>query len=49
MSAYLDDNYEAFGEKHKDWIFEKAKHSRDREGVLKMLSYAEKVVRNTAL
>jgi hypothetical protein len=37
LETYLDDNYEAFGEKHKDWIFEKAKHSRDREGVLKML------------
>jgi phage recombination protein Bet len=48
LESYLDDNYEAFGEKHKDWIFEKAKHSRDREGVLKMLSYAEKVVRNTS-
>ena len=47
LESYLDDNYEVFGEKHKDWIFEKAKHSRDREGVLKMLSYAEKVVRNT--
>jgi phage recombination protein Bet len=46
LETYLDDNYEAFGEKHKDWIFEKAKHSRDREGVLKMLSYAEKVIRN---
>jgi phage recombination protein Bet len=48
LESYLDDNFEAFGEKHKDWIFEKAKHSRDREGVLKMLSYAEKVVRNTS-
>jgi phage recombination protein Bet len=46
LESYLDDNYEAFGEKHKDWIFEKAKHSRDREGVLKMLSYAQKVVKN---
>jgi phage recombination protein Bet len=48
LETYLDDNYEAFGEKHKDWIFEKAKHFRDREGILKMLSYAEKVVRNTS-
>jgi len=46
LETYLDNNFEAFGEKHRDWIFEKAKHSRDREGVLKMLSYAEKVVRN---
>jgi phage recombination protein Bet len=48
LETYLDNNFEAFGEKHKDWVFEKAKHSRDREGVLKMLSYAEKVVRNTS-
>jgi phage recombination protein Bet len=46
LETYLDNNFEAFGEKHKDWIFEKAKHSRDREGVLKMLSYAQKVVKN---
>jgi phage recombination protein Bet len=48
LETYLDTNFEAFGEKHRDWIFEKAKHSRDREGVLKMLSYAQKVVKNTS-
>jgi len=46
LETYLDNNFEAFGEKHRDWIFEKAKHSRDREGVLKMLSYSQKVVKN---
>jgi hypothetical protein len=46
LESYLDNNFEAFGEKHRDWVFEKAKHSRDREGVLKMLSYAQKVVKN---
>jgi phage recombination protein Bet len=46
LETYLDNNFEAFGEKHRDWVFEKAKHSRDREGVLKMLSYAQKVVKN---
>jgi phage recombination protein Bet len=48
LENYLDNNFEAFGEKHRDWVFEKAKHSRDREGVLKMLSYAQKVVKNTS-
>jgi phage recombination protein Bet len=48
LETYLDNNFEAFGEKHRDWVFEKAKHSRDREGVLKMLSYAQKVVKNTS-
>jgi phage recombination protein Bet len=46
LEHYLDDNYSAFTERHRDWIFEKAKHSRDRHGVLKMLSYSEKVVKN---
>jgi len=49
LESYLEDNYEAFTEKHTDWIFEKAKKSNDREGVLKMLGYAEKVVRNGAV
>jgi len=48
LESYLEDNYEAFTEKHTDWIFEKAKKSHDREGVLKMIGYAEKVVRNSA-
>ena len=46
LEHYLDDNYSAFTERHRDWIFEKAKHSRDRHGVLKILSYSEKVVKN---
>jgi len=49
LESYLEDNYEAFTEKHTDWIFEKAKKSHDREGVLKMIGYAEKVVRNSAV
>lgn len=48
LEHYLDDNNMAFTERHRDWIFEKAKQSRDRHGVLKMLSYSEKVVRNTS-
>jgi phage recombination protein Bet len=49
LDAYLDDNAEAFTEKHNDWIMEKARKSQDREGVLKMLSYAQKVVKNTSV
>ena len=48
LEHYLDDNYSAFTERHRDWIFEKANHSRDRHSVLKMLSYSEKVVRNAS-
>ena len=48
LDAYLDDNAEAFTDKHTDWIMEKARKSQDREGVLKMLSYAQKVVKNTS-
>ncbi|HET6456436.1 MAG TPA: phage recombination protein Bet [Armatimonadota bacterium] len=48
LEHYLDDNNMAFTERHRDWIFEKAKQSRDRHGVLKMISYSEKVVRNTS-
>jgi phage recombination protein Bet len=49
LDTYLDDNAEAFTEKHTDWIMEKARKSQDREGVLKMLSYAQKVVKNTSV
>ncbi len=48
LDAYLDDNAEAFTDKHTDWIMEKARKSQDREGILKMLSYAQKVVKNTS-
>jgi phage recombination protein Bet len=48
LDAYLDDNAEAFTDKHTDWIMEKARKAQDREGVLKMLSYAQKVVKNTS-
>jgi len=46
LEHYLDDNYSAFTERHRDWVFEKAKKSATREVIIKMLSYAEKVVRN---
>jgi phage recombination protein Bet len=48
LAVYLDDNAEAFTERHREWILSKASQSRDRHGVLKMLSYSEKVVRNTS-
>jgi len=47
LAVYLDDNTEAFTERHLEWILAKAQSSRDRHGVLKMLSYSEKVVRNS--
>jgi phage recombination protein Bet len=48
LTVYLDDNAEAFTDRHHDWIIAKAQASRDRHGVLKMLAYAEKVVRNAS-
>ncbi len=46
LQGYLDANAEAFTSKHYSWVVDKARKSRDREGVLKMLSYSTKVVRN---
>jgi phage recombination protein Bet len=48
LTVYLDDNESAFTDRHREWILSKAHASRDRHGVLKMLSYAEKVVRNAS-
>jgi hypothetical protein len=48
LTIYLDDNAEAFTDRHHDWIIAKAQASRDRQGILKMLAYAEKVVRNAS-
>ena len=48
LSVYLDDNAEAFTDRHSEWILSKAHASRDRHGVLKMLAYSEKVVRNAS-
>jgi len=49
LESFLDDNYTCFTPRHRDWVFEKAKHSRDREDIVKMIGYAEKVVRNTGV
>jgi hypothetical protein len=48
LTIYLDDNAEAFTDRHREWILSKAHASRDRHGVLKMLSYSEKCVRNAS-
>ena len=48
LTVYLDDNAEAFTDRHREWILSKAHASRDRHGVLKMLAYSEKVVRNAS-
>jgi phage recombination protein Bet len=47
LTVYLDDHAEAFTDRHREWILSKAQASRDRHGVLKMLSYSEKCIRNT--
>jgi phage recombination protein Bet len=46
LNLYLDDNHEAFTERHAEWILDKAHKAANREGILKMITYAEKVVRN---
>jgi hypothetical protein len=48
LTVYLDDNEAAFTDRHSEWILSKAQSSRDRHGVLKMLAYSEKVVRNAS-
>ena len=39
---------EALTDRHYEWIMDKAHKAKDREGVLKMLSYSAKVVKNEA-
>lgn len=46
LKHYLEDNEDAFTEKHAEWILDKAHKAANREGILKMITYAEKVVRN---
>ncbi len=48
LEAYLAEYAEAFTDRHYEWIMDKAHKAKDREGVLKMLSYSAKVVRNGA-
>lgn len=46
LKHYIDDNHDAFTDRHAEWILDKARKSANREGILKMLTYAEKVVHN---
>jgi hypothetical protein len=48
LTAFLDEHYASFTEKHRDWILNTAWKALDLEGVRKMIRYAEKVVRNGA-
>jgi phage recombination protein Bet len=48
LEAFLNENFDALTDKHCEWILSQARKSRDRQGVLKMLGYSEKVVRNTS-
>ena len=48
LEAFLNENFDALTDKHCEWILSQARKSRDRQGVLKMLGYAEKVVRNAS-
>jgi hypothetical protein len=46
LEAFLNENFNVLTDKHCEWILSQARKSRDRQGVLKMLGYSEKVVRN---
>jgi len=46
LDTYLAEHAEAFTDRHYEWVMDKAHKAKDREGVLKMLSYAAKVVKN---
>jgi len=48
LDSYLAEHAEAFTDRHSEWVMDKARKAKDREGVLKMLSYSAKVVRNGA-
>lgn len=48
LTAFLDEHYTSFTEKHRDWILTMAWKARDTEGVRKMLRYAQKSVRNSS-
>jgi len=48
LASYLAEHTEALTDRHYEWIMDKARKAKDREGVLKMLSYSTKVVWNEA-
>ena len=48
LEAFLNENFDSLTDKHCEWILSQARKSGDRQGVLKMLGYSEKVVRNAS-
>jgi phage recombination protein Bet len=48
LESFLAEHAESFTDRHYEWVMDKAHKAKDREGVLKMLSYSSKVVRNGA-
>ncbi len=48
LESFLAEHAESFTDRHYEWVMDKAHKAKDREGVLKMLSYSTKVVRNGA-
>jgi len=48
LESLLAEHAESFTDRHYEWVMDKAHKAKDREGVLKMLSYSAKVVKNGA-
>jgi len=48
LESYLAEYAESFTDRHYEWVMDKARKAKDREGILKMLSYSAKVVKNGA-
>lgn len=48
LESFLAEHAESFTDRHYEWVMDKAHKAKDREGILKMLSYSAKVVRNGA-
>lgn len=48
LESLLAEHAESFTDRHYEWVMDKAHKAKDREGVLKMLSYSAKVVKNEA-
>jgi phage recombination protein Bet len=48
IQCLFESHPEAFTRKHRDWILNNALKATDRSGVLKMLAYAEKVIRKAS-
>lgn len=48
LESFLAEHAESFTDRHYEWVMDKSHKAKDRDGVLKMLSYSAKVVRNGA-